>query len=191
MKVSSSKNTFGNIAKAFHWTIFFLFLFQFGIAIVMNGVMTDDYYPASLFVTHKSIGVTLFFLAVSRLLWRKLNPLPAWPDSMTEFEMKAFHFLEIGLYTVMFLMPLSGYIYSLAGGHGFKFFGLFEIPDLVGKNLFLSEIGKYFHRITAFIIVGLVASHVSLILRRHFDAKERFIDRMSFIQSDSAKGNKK
>jgi cytochrome b561 len=186
MDTSSSKNTFGNIAKAFHWTIFFLFLFQFGLAIVMNGVMTDEYYPASLFVTHKSIGVTLFFLALARFIWRKLNPPPAWPDSMTKFEKKAFHFLEIGLYTVMFLMPLSGYIYSLAGGHGFKFFGLFQFPDLIGKSHFLNEVGKYFHRITAFIIVGLVASHVSLILRRHFDLKERFIERMSFIKSDKS-----
>ncbi len=184
MGSSNSKNTFGNVAKAFHWTIFFLFLFQFVIAIVMNGVKTADYYPASLFVAHKSMGVTLFFLAVARLIWRKMNPLPAWPDSMSEFEKKAFHFLEIGLYTVMFAMPISGYVYSLAGGHGFKFFWLFEMPDLFGKNAFLHEVGKYFHRVMAFIIVGLVASHVSLILRRHFDSKERFIERMSFIKLD-------
>lgn len=184
MSKSNPPKEFNTTAKSFHWIIFFLFLFQFGIAIVMYGVATKDYYPKDLFVTHKSVGIFLFFLAIGRLSWRKLNPLPSWPETMTEFEKKAFHFLEIGLYTVMILMPLSGYIFSLAGGHGFKFFGLFEIPDLIGKNDLLSTIGKYLHRITAFLIVGFVAAHVSLILRHHCDLKDKFIDRMSFLKSD-------
>ena len=184
MDASTSKNKFGNVAKAFHWILFFLFAFQFAIAIVIYGVATDDYYPESLFITHKSMGVTLFFLAVARLIWRKLNPLPAWPETVTEFEEKAFHFLEIGLYTVMILMPLSGYVFSLAGGHGFKFFGLFQTPDLIGKNALLSEIGQYFHRILAFLTVGFIAAHVSLVLRHHCDLKDKFIDRMLLINTD-------
>ncbi len=180
----NASKEFGPIAKSFHWIIFLLFLFQFGIAIVMYGVATDKYYPKELFVTHKSVGMFLLFLAVARLLWRKLNPLPPWPDSVTEFEKKAFHFLEIGLYTVMIVMPLSGYIFSLAGGHGFKFFGLFAVPDLIGKNEVLSLVGKYLHRITAFIVVAFVAAHVSLILRQHCDSKNKYIERMSLLKSE-------
>ncbi len=183
MADSKQPKEFGTVAKGFHWTIFLLYLFQFGIAILMYGVATKDYYPKDLFITHKSVGVLLFFVAVFRLMWRKLNPLPSWPDSVTEFEKKAFHFLEIGLYSVMILMPLSGYILSLAGGHGFEFFWLFQVPDLVGKNETLALIGKYLHRITAFIVVAFVASHVSLILRHHFDSKNKFIERMSFLKS--------
>ncbi len=173
------------MAKSFHWITFILILFQFIIAIIMYGVATKEYYPKDLFTIHKSMGILLFFLAAARLTWRQLNPLPSWPESMTEFEKKAFHFLEIGLYTVMIVMPLSGYVFSLAGGHGFNFFGLFPIPDLLGKNDLLSSIGKYIHRITAFLIVGFVAAHVALILKRHFDSKDKFIERMSFIKSDN------
>lgn len=171
---------FGAVAKILHWIVFLLFLFQFGIAIVMYGVATKDYYPKDLFVTHKSVGVLLFFIVVARLMWRKFNPPPPWPKLMTKFEKKAFYFLEMGLYTVMLLMPLSGYIFSLAGGNGFKFFGLFEMPDLIGKNSTLAMLGKYLHRITAFIVVAFVVSHFSLILRHHIDSKNKFIDRMSF-----------
>lgn len=181
MEATDSNQRYGSIARGFHWTIFSLFLFQFVIAIVMNGVASKDYYPAALFVTHKSMGVTLFFLALARLAWRKRNPLPPWPDSMSAFEKKAFKFLETGLYAVMILMPLFGYVYSMAGGHGFKFFGLFEVPDLIGKSAVLHEIGKYAHRITAFIIVAFVTAHVSLILRRHFDSRENFLGRMCSV----------
>ncbi len=184
MKDQNSPREFGTIAKSFHWIVLFLFLFQYGIAILMYGVATREYYPKDLFTMHKSMGTLLFFLAVGRLAWRKLNPLPSWPDSMSAFERKAFHFIEIALYSVMIVMPLSGYIFSLAGGHGFDFFGLFPIPDLTGKNDLLSTMGKYIHRVTAFLIVGFVSAHVSLILRRHFDSKDKFIERMSFIKSD-------
>ncbi|GJL78454.1 MAG: cytochrome b [Nitrospinaceae bacterium] len=184
MENPNAPKEFGTMAKFFHWTIFLIILFEFVIAIIMYGVATKEYHPKDLFTIHKSMGVLFFFLAVARLTWRKLTPLPAWPESMTEFEKKAFHFTEIGLYTVMIVMPLSGYIFSLAGGHGFKFFGLFQIPDLIGKSDLLSSIGKYIHRITAFLIVGFVAAHVALILRRHFDSKDKFIERMSFLKSD-------
>ena len=149
-----------------------------------------EYYPQELFMTHKSVGVLILFLALLRFVWRKINPLPPWPESMTEFEKKSFHFFEIGLYTLMFLMPLSGYIFSLGGGHGFKFFGIFDIPDLIGKNALLSDIGKYLHRIIAFLIVGFVASHVSLILRHHYDSKDKFINRISLLRSDKNSENK-
>jgi len=184
---STLPKEFNKIAKSFHWMIFLLFLFQYGIAIVMYGVANQDYYPKDLFIAHKSVGTLIFFLAFSRLVWRKMNPLPPWPDSMTSFEKKSFHFFEVGLYALMFLMPISGYLFSLGAGYGFKFFWLFDFPDLIGKNAFISEIGKYLHRIMAFLIVGFVASHVSLILRHHFDSKDKFIDRMSFIKSNKNK----
>ncbi len=183
MSESKQHKEFGIISKVFHWSIFLLFLVQFGNAIAMYAVATKDYYPKDIFEAHKSVGLLLLFIAVARLMWRKLTPLPPWPESMTEFEKKSFHFLEIGLYTVMFLMPLSGYVFSLASGYGFKFFGLFEVPDLVGKNANLALFGKILHRVTAFIIVAFVVSHVSLILRRHFDSKDQFINRMSFLKS--------
>ena len=169
------------MAKWLHWIIFFLFSLEYVIAIFMYGMSTNESTPKELYMVHKSIGVTLFFLALFRLVWRNAVPLPAWPDSITDFEKKAFHVIEYGLYVLMILMPVSGYVYSLAGGYGFKFFGLFQFPDLIGKQATLSEIGKYLHRIAAFFILAFVASHVSLILRHHYDEKGRFIDRMSLL----------
>ena len=186
----SSTEAFGSMSKWIHWTMFLLFLFQYGIAIVMYGVATKDYYPKNLFVIHKSVGVLLFFLVIVRFIWRKTHPLPPWPETVTEFEKKSFHFFEMGLYALMFVMPISGYIFSLAGGHGFKFFGLFEVPDLLGKNALLADFGKYLHRITAFVIVGCVASHVSLILRHHYDSKDRFLNRIFILGSKKQASDK-
>jgi cytochrome b561 len=178
MKDPSSSREFNKIAKFFHWLIFLLILFQYVIAITVYGLTNQDYYPKDLFMGHKAVGALIFLLAIGRLIWRKLKPLPSWPDSMTEFEKKSFHFFEVGLYTLMFLMPISGMLFSIAAGYGFS-----DSPELIGENPLFTDIGKYLHRIMAFLLVGFISSHVSLILRNHFDSKENFIDRMSFFKS--------
>ena len=78
----------------------------------------------------------------------------------------------------MVAMPLSGYLMSVAGGHTPKFFGLFKWPTLFGKS---KPVGEFFHAthgIIAMIILLLVILHVGFGLKRHFGAKDKFLNRM-------------
>jgi len=178
MPLTNAQTGFGSVVKFFHWTIALLFLFQFGIAIVMTELGEEDAYREVFFMLHKSVGVTILLLALFRIIWKKMTPLPDWPETMTDIDKKLFSFTEWGLYLIMFLMPLSGYVMTMAEGEGFKFFGLFGMSDLVGKSEVLEEIGMYLHKITGFLIVGLVGSHITLVLRQHFSFKDDFLSRM-------------
>jgi len=182
MPLTDTNAGFGSVAKFFHWAISLMFLFQFGIAIVMTELGKEDPYRELFFMLHKSVGITILFLALFRIIWRKVTQLPDWPGTMTDFDKKLFSFTELGLYLIMFLMPLSGYVLTMAEGDGFKYFGLFGMPDLVGKSEVLKEIGEYLHKITGFVIVGLVGSHITLVLRQHFNFKGNFLSRMSFFK---------
>lgn len=182
MPITNAQKSFGNVTKFFHWTISLLFLFQFGIAFIMTEMGKGDASRELFFMLHKSVGVTILFLALFRVLWRKLIPLPDWPGTMTDVDKKLFLFMEYGLYLFMFLMPLSGYVLTMAEGDGFKFFGLFGMPDLVGKSEVLEEIGEYLHKIMGFLIVGFVGAHITLVLRQHFNFKEDFLSRMSLFK---------
>lgn len=178
MSLTKTQKRFGSISRFIHWVIAFLFLFQYGIALVMTELSEKDPYHELFFMLHESVGITILFLAVFRIIWRKITPLPTWPETMTDFDKKLFSFAEYGLYVIMLLMPLSGYVLTMAEGEEFKFFGLFDMPDLVGKSEVLEEIGVYLHKITGFVIVGLVGSHVTLVLRQHLNFKENFLRRM-------------
>ena len=114
MSLTDTHTDFGSVARFFHWTIFLMFLFQFGIAMVMTELGKEDPYREIFFMLHKSVGITILFLALSRLLWRKMTPLPDWPGTMTDFDKKLFSYTEWGLYLIMFLMPLSGYVMTMA-----------------------------------------------------------------------------
>jgi len=189
MPLTKTQTGFGSVARFCHWTIAFLFLFQFGIAIVMTELGKEDAYRELFFMLHKSVGITILLLALLRLLWRKVTPLPDWPGTMTGFDKKLFSFTERGLYLIMFLMPLSGYVMTMAEEEGFKYFELFGMPDLVGKSEVLEEIGEYLHKITGFVTVGLVGSHIALVLRQHFNFKDDFLNRMSLFKSGKTQRN--
>ena len=60
------------------------------------------------------------------------------------------------------------------------------MPDLVGKSEVLEKMGVYLHKITGFVIVGLVGSRITLVLRLHFNFKENFLSRMSLFKSENA-----
>ena len=186
MPLTNTQRSFGSLVKFIHWNLSLLFLFQFGIAMVMTEMGKEEAYREIFFMLHKSVGITILILALFRILWRKLIPLPDWPETMTDVDKKLFLFMEWGLYLVMILMPLSGYILTMAEGDGFKFFGLFGMPDLVGKSEVLEEVGEYLHKITGFLIVGLVGSHITLVLRQHFNFKDDFLSRMSLFKHEKA-----
>ena len=78
MQYRNSAETWGAVARAFHWLVAALVLTQFVIGSVAEEMKLT---PAKLdlFVWHKSIGVTVLVLAVLRLAWRVGNPPPAPP----------------------------------------------------------------------------------------------------------------
>jgi cytochrome b561 len=61
----------------------------------------------------------------------------------------------------MILVPLSGYIMSNAGGYPMNFFGMGELPALIGKSKALGEIAHEAHEIMGFAMLALIVLHVA------------------------------
>lgn len=78
----------------------------------------------------------------------------------------------------MFLMPLSGYVMSVSGGHDVSWFDLFKLPSLLGKNEGLHELTEEFHEVMAAVILVLVATHLLAALWHHFIVKDNVLRRM-------------
>jgi superoxide oxidase len=178
MPLTNTLDRFGSVARFFHWSIAILFLFQFGIAMVMTELEKEDAYRETFYMLHQSSGITILILVLFRILWRKVTPLPSWPGTMTDSDKKLFSITEWGLYSTMFLMPLSGYVMSMAEGEAFNFFGLFATPDLIGKNEVSGEIGEYLHKIIGYLAMGLIGAHVTLVVRHHCSFEDNFLSRM-------------
>ena len=182
MSVLNTKDGYGALTKFFHWLVVALFAFQFAAASIMLrldanstalGISQDTFYN-----WHKSIGLVALVVAIGRLLARRAGELPDWAPSLGTFERHLVHRAEQLLYTAMFVMPLSGALYVMAGGYGVRLFGITDLPNPIGSNEHVAFAAKWTHIATAYALMLALVCHIGLVLRHQVFMKDRLLDRM-------------
>src|SRR4030067_792755 len=173
----NSKERFGVLPQVFHWGVFFLFVSLYVLAEMMEGAPKGPE-KLALYGLHKSIGTTVLFLVFLRLSWRLGNPVPEPTGAVSKWIEKGASVSHFLLYAVMFLMPLSGYVMSVSGGHDVSWFGLFKLPSLMGKNEGLHEFAEGTHGVMAAFILVFVSIHFLAATWHHFIVKDNVLRRM-------------
>ena len=147
-------------AQGVHWLTVLLIFAILPIAWHMTTLPREDPTRETWFTIHKSIGMTVLALSVIRIVWRALHPPPPLPGTMARIEAGAAVVSHWLLYAVLFLMPISGYLLSAAGGHPVNYFGLFEIPNIVPRNSDLARSAAAVHILGQWAVYALIALHV-------------------------------
>lgn len=182
MAITNSATHFGLVSKFFHWAVFLLFANQYLTGVLMmrmeRGHAVLGYAQGDFYTWHKSVGLVILALVLLRITWRKTTRLPDWPATLASWEQSAMKWTERVLYLCMFLMPLSGYVFTLAGGFNFKLFGVVPLPQLIAKDHAIATTAEFIHAATAFLIVATVALHLALGFKRHLVDKDSFLRRM-------------
>ena len=173
---------YGLVTKTLHWGVFLLMLNQFIVATAMfhtePGETTFGYTQGSLYEWHKSIGLIVLALAIVRYVWRKTTPLPDWAPNLSSGERRAIHHIERLLYICMFLMPISGFVFVMAGGFGVKFFGMWPLPNPIGGHATLAHVAQLTHESVAILLVVALFVHWGVILRHQRRHTDRYVHRM-------------
>jgi cytochrome b561 len=138
LQLRNTAESWGAVARGFHWLIAALVLAQFAIGSIAEEMKLT---PAKLdlFVWHKSIGVTVLLLALLRLAWRLANPAPAPPPGTPHWEHKLASLAHSLIYALVFVVPLSGWLVSDASRVPFKAFFFVPMPDFIATNHDLQE----------------------------------------------------
>ncbi|SCA56038.1 Cytochrome b561 transmembrane protein [Candidatus Terasakiella magnetica] len=176
MQLTDNKQTYGSVSKFLHWGMFAMIIALFILANSMNGLPIG---PEKFKVMgmHKSIGLTLFFLLLGRIFWRLSNATPK-DDNAPAWEYFAAHGLHLALYGVLLIMPISGMLMTFAGGHPLSWFGVFDMPNLIGKDQQLADTAKFIHGASAYLLILMVAGHVGAALFHKFVRKDGIMQRM-------------
>ena len=178
----NTQDGYGSLTKLFHWLLVALFAFQFAAANIMLrldgggvalGLDQDAYYN-----WHKSIGLVALLVAVCRLIARKRGELPPWAPGLSEAERRFVHRAEQVLYATMFVMPVSGYLYVMAGGYGVNLFGIVTLPDPIGQRPLLAAGAKWTHILASYALLLALAGHLGLVLRHQLILKDGLLHRM-------------
>jgi cytochrome b561 len=177
MSLKNTLQTYGSVAKFFHWTIFLLIAALLTIGFLMTGMpMGPDKFK--IYGLHKSVGITLLLLVLLRLIWKLANITPLLPNSLTPLEKLAARSVHALLYVAIIAMPLSGWLMSSASGFSVSVFGWFTLPDLIGPDKALAGQLRDLHGWLGFVVIVLVLAHAGAALLHHFYYKDNILRRM-------------
>ena len=159
--------------RVLHWLMVALIIAMIAIGYYMTGLDREDPLRGQLFGLHFSLGVTLFALAVIRLLVRLASPTPALPAALGGWELTLAKISHPLMYVLMLAIPVFGYIVvsTVSSRDGIEIFGLFSLPKLIGENRTLHEIAEVLHVWSAWLLAGVIVLHIAGAL------KHRFMDR--------------
>ena len=189
MPLLNSRNGYGTLTKALHWAIVVLFALQYAGAWIMLrtgagettlGVAQPTYYN-----WHKSLGLVALALAIARLINRRHGELPPWAPTLSPLEKKLIHVMEPLLYGAMLVMPISGYLYCMAGGYGVLLFGVVELANPIGSWPVLASMARAIHVVAAFTLLLPLGLHLGLVAGHHFLARNGLIRRMLFGRTNA------
>jgi cytochrome b561 len=186
MAFLNTSGGYGALTKICHWLIVALFAFQFVAASVMLRLGPEETVlgatQAGTYNWHKSIGLLALAVATVRLWNRGRGQLPPWAPSLSAAEQYAIHRAEQVLYTAMFLMPVSGLVYVMAGGYGVHLFGVWHLPNPVPPALQawkpLALMAKWVHIACGWALLMVLAGHIGLVLRHQLVLKDGLLARM-------------
>lgn len=176
MSVQNSATSYGMVAKFLHWVIAFGIITLVGLGFLM-GTLKSNGLNELFYMLHKSIGLSVLFLMIVRLMWRTLNLKPQL-SHLPLWQQRSANLSHALLYLLLIVMPLSGWVMSVAGGYIPEFFNLFTLSLPIAKNNVVAEQAAFVHKVLAWVLIGAVSLHILAALKHYFVDKDDILQRM-------------
>lgn len=192
MSLTNTADRFGSVSKTFHWLTALLILTLMPLGIVANNMAyelrsatgpSDELLAqtAWLFSLHKTLGVTVFFVALARIAWALRQPKPGLlhPDRKVEsLAAETVHWL---LYGSLVLVPLSGWIHhAAASGFAPIWWPFGQGLPLVPKSEGVAATFGGVHWVLTKVLAVSLLLHVAGALKHHVVDKDATLRRMWF-----------
>jgi cytochrome b561 len=181
----SSPLRYDGVAIALHWLTALAIIGLIAMGLIMTDLPRGSALQFKMFQLHKSVGVTVLALTLLRLAWRLAHRPPPLPDEMPAWEKLAAHAGHLGLYGLMFAMPLSGWAVVSASPLNIPtvLYGVIPWPHLpilstLADKKPVAEALEDLHSAGAWILIALLVVHAGAALRHHFLMKDDVLRRM-------------
>lgn len=181
-----TKTKYSGLAMALHWLV--------GIAVIVTWRIAEsaEHAPTreaegAIMANHIALGVVIFVLVASRLIWRLMNPPPAPVQGHAGWERMLAKGTHLAMYTLMLVMPLAGWFAMSLLDANISVWGLVDLPKLpVAPNPDLAEQIFETHALAGTTLLVLVAVHILATLKHTIIDKDGTIFRM--LPFGTAKG---
>lgn len=176
MVLRSTTRAWGFVVKTFHWGMLLILAVTIPLGLYMTGLPLGPH-KVRLYALHKSIGITLLGLVILRALWRLSEKRPEEP-AMPRWQSRAATASALGLYLLLIVIPLTGWLFNSAAGFPLSWFGLTNLPALVSASAPVKALAREAHETLAWALLALVALHAAAALKHHFVDRDRTLAQM-------------
>jgi cytochrome b561 len=118
-----------------------------------------------LYILHKGLGSALLVLVALRVLWRLTHRPPSFPGYMPKREQRIAGATHVAIYVALVVQVVSGYVRTVGDGFPIELLDALGIPPLIPPMPGLARAALVVHQVTVLVLIGLVAVHVSAVLR--------------------------
>jgi cytochrome b561 len=174
---ASPPQKFTAVSRMFHWLTAILIFAALLIGFTMVNWLAGY---ATLRVIHMSIGALVLLVVVLRVANRFRHHPPAWPPTVGRLEGKAVIWLERALYALLLVQPLVGWAMVSASGTPVLVFGVLRLPPIAPFNIDVFSVLREAHSILAYLLVVVIAAHVSTVLAHAVVLSDGMLRRMTF-----------
>lgn len=135
---------------------------------------------AVLLGVHKALGATVFVVFVVRVVNRLTHRAPALPAGVGGVERLAIAGSELGMYVLLLAQPLIGWSMLSASGVPVTLFGSVTLPAIAPVDAATYGLLRNAHSVVAYVLVLMIAAHVSAVLLHTLTLRDGMLRRMTF-----------
>jgi cytochrome b561 len=173
--IFNTSNTYGLLAKLFHWVTFIALIIQIPFGLYLVELEFSDR-RIDLENVHILVGISIFYLVLVRLIWKLFNPSPKSEHNFFKGQnliAKTNHFL---LYVSIFAITISGALKKLYMGETLNFL-LFKY-GFDKDNFQLADIYYEVHIYANYLLIALITLHILAVIAHHILFKDKIIKKI-------------
>ena len=174
MRLTNSLTEYGFISKVFHWLSAAVLIIQIPLGFYLVDM---DFGDKRLTVEsiHVTLGLSIFYLILFRLLYKTLNPTPRLQNSLFPGQKIIAKLNHIFLYVSILAITISGALKKLFNGEELDmFFFKLEIKD----NFELAEIFYEIHIVGNYTLIALISLHIFAVIVHKLLFKENLLKKI-------------
>jgi cytochrome b561 len=177
MDWQKTEERYGNWTIALHWIMLVLLIAVVALMELRGVFPKGSTGRATMKAAHYMFGLLVLVLTIVRLGALFIGRIPPILPAPPPWQMKLAGLAKLGLYVIMFGMPLIGWALLSAGGEPIPFFGL-QLPSLLNADKVLAESLEELHEAGATVFYVLVGIHAAAALFHHYVMRDSTLRRI-------------
>ena len=174
MHVKNTLTEYGLISKLLHWISAILLFIQIPLGFYLVDL---DFGPERLTVEdiHVTVGLSVFYLVILRLLYKIFNPAPRLEPSVFKGQKFLAKLNHVMLYVTIISITISGILKKLFNGETLTI--IFK-KIIIQDNFELGELFYDIHVISNYVLIVLVIIHILAVITHKLFFNDNLLKRM-------------